>query len=306
MKEKDNPAKNQADIEPIVEDKPAEGLFLTKENIKSLSSVKGVERLFKSKNLSADKIVSRLEYEKELQALQIELVKLQNWVIDSDSRVAIIFEGRDASGKGGTIKRFTQHLSPRGMRVVALPKPTSVEQGQWYFQRYVNQLPNPGEIVFFDRSWYNRAVVEPVNGFCDESEYQKFMLQVPAFEHMLYEDKMIVIKFWFSISKDEQKKRFRKRRDNPLKQWKQSPVDARAQDLWDQYTYYKNEMFSKTHTAFSPWLIIRANNKKLARLESIRYVLSKVPYDGKKKASTSLHPDPNIVMRFHREVEKMG
>jgi polyphosphate kinase 2 len=212
----------------------------------------------------------------------------------------VLFEGRDAAGKGGAILRFTQHLSPRAMRIVALPKPTDKEKGEWYFQRYTAQLPAPGEIVFFDRSWYNRAVVEPVNGFCTEQQYQVFMRQAPEYENMLQEDGVEIIKFWFSISKQEQKKRFEGRRDNPLKNWKVSPVDRRAQDLWDSYTHYKEEMFSRTHTSSSPWIIVLANNKKKARLESIRYVLSMLDYEGKDQATVDLLPDPNIAVRYQR------
>jgi polyphosphate kinase 2 len=214
--------------------------------------------------------------------------------------VAIIIEGRDAAGKGGTIRRFTEHLNPRSARVVALPKPTEVQQGQWYFQRYAEQLPNPGEIVFFDRSWYNRAVVEPVMGFCTKQQYKIFMQQVPEFEHMLYEDNLEMVKFWFSISKEVQHERFEARRDDPLKQWKISPVDDRAQERWDVYTKYKERMFSKTHTSYSPWIIVKANDKKKARLESMRYVLATMPYEGKDNPGTSLSPDPDIVTRYHR------
>ena len=263
------------------------------------SQKKFLEKLTK-KNVSTKKIAKILEYEKDLENLQIELVKFQQWVQKTNQRVAIIFEGRDAAGKGGTIRRFIEHLNPRAMRVVALPKPTLEETGQWYFQRYAKQLPNAGEIVFFDRSWYNRAVVEPVNGFCTKKQYKQFLRQVPEFEHMLYEDGIKVIKLWFSISKDEQLKRFNSRKGNPLKQWKLSPIDAKAQDLWDPYTHYKEVMFSRTHTTFSPWLIVRANTKKTARLETIRYVLSRSDYDGKDEANISLIPDPNVIQRFHR------
>ncbi|MFA6558749.1 MAG: polyphosphate kinase 2, partial [Candidatus Obscuribacterales bacterium] len=214
----------------------------------------------------------------------------------------IILEGRDAAGKGGTIRRFTEHLNPRSMRVVALPKPTQQERGQWYFQRYSVQLPNAGEIVFFDRSWYNRAVVEPVNGFCTKVEYQRFIQQVPEFEHMLYEDGITIIKFWFSISKEEQKKRFDSRHSNPLKQWKLSPIDQQAQDLWEQYTAHKEEMFSRSHMSFSPWIVVKANDKRMARLESIRYVLNLLDYSGKSDSKVRLFPDPNIVNRYHRQI----
>jgi polyphosphate kinase 2 len=227
-------------------------------------------------------------------------VKLQRSVQLQGRRVAVLFEGRDAAGKGGAIRRFIEHLNPRTARVVALSKPTETEIGQWYFQRYVAALPNQGEICFYDRSWYNRAVVEPVMGFCTKRQYTLFMQQVPEFEHMLYEDGIELIKFWFSISKDEQARRFEERRKNPLKQWKISPVDERAQDHWDLYTRYKEEMFSRTHTTFSPWIIVRANTKKRARLESMRYVLSRLPYDGKDEPCIPIHPDPSVVRRFHR------
>ena len=252
-----------------------------------------------------DDILFEVQYEKQLLQLQAELVDLQQWVAKHKRRVCVIFEGRDAAGKGGAIRRFAQHLNPRSMRVVALNKPTDVEKGQWYFRRYIKELPNPGEIVFFDRSWYNRAVVEPVMGFCDKEQYDKFMVQVPEFEHMLYEDGVDIIKFWFSISKDEQERRFLSRLQNPLKRWKFSSVDKEGQKKWDDYTFYKEQMFSKTHTTFSPWIIIRTNNKRLARLESIRYVLSKFEYDGKGKSAQIILPDPNIVQRYHRLVNQI-
>ncbi len=273
---------------------------ISEEDLKRLNSREGLKQLLKSKKIRTQKVLKTLRYEDDLRGLQVELVKLQRAVQDANRRVAIIFEGRDAAGKGGAIRRFTEHLSPRAMRTVALPKPTEAEQGQWYFQRYTRHLPDPGEILFFDRSWYNRAVVEPVNGFCTEQQYQTYMRQVPEFEAMLYEDGLELVKFWFSITKDEQQKRFRSRRRNPLKQWKVSPVDEKAQDLWDKYTYYKEEMFSRTHTSYSPWIIVRANDKERARLESIRYVLSSLPYGGKEKAKTSIQVDPNVVVRFHR------
>jgi polyphosphate kinase 2 len=191
-------------------------------------------------------------------------------------------------------------MNPRSARVVALPKPTEVEKGQWYIQRYTEQLPNPGEIAFFDRSWYNRAVVEPVMNFCTEQQHRGFMQQVPEYEHMLYEDGMELIKFWFSISKDVQEERFQSRRVNPLKQWKISPVDEQAQAHWDLYTKYKEEMFSRTRTSYSPWIIVKANIKKEARLESVRYALSVLNYEGKDNAATTLAPDPDIVVRYHR------
>ena len=273
---------------------------ITKEEFESIRSNAELLKLIKQKDVHAHWIQNRLYYEKELRLLQIELVKLQQWIVKNNKRVAVIFEGRDAAGKGGSIRRFTEHLSPRASRTVALNKPTEIEKGQWYFQRYIKELPNPGEIVFFDRSWYNRAVVEPVMGFCTEDQYYKYMLQVPDFEHMLYEDGVYVIKFWLSISKEKQFERFNARIDNPLKRWKFSPVDQKGQEFWDRYTLYKEQMFSKTHTTYCPWMIVQANDKKIARLESIRYVLSKFNYDGKAEAATTLFPDPNIIMRYHR------
>lgn len=268
--------------------------------LRNLRTKKDLSDLFKRNSSDPRKVLETIRYEEELEKLQIELVKLQRWVQAKGKRIAILFEGRDAAGKGGTIRRFTEHLNPRAMRVVALPKPTEEEKGQWYFQRYAKQLPNRGEIVFFDRSWYNRAVVEPVNNFCTEGQYDIFMQQVPEFEHMLYEDGLIIIKFWFSISKEEQLNRFKSRKANPLKQWKLSPVDMQAQEKWTTYTKFKEQMFSKTHTSFSPWIIVKANNKQKARLESIRYVLSIIPYEGKDKSGVSLYPNPNIITRFHR------
>jgi len=278
---------------------------LSPEDLERINTNRGLTRLLKSKDIKLKDVLETLRYEDELIQLQVELVKLQRWVQANGKRIAILLEGRDAAGKGGTIRRFTEHLNPRSMRVVALPKPSEEERGQWYFQRYTKQLPNGGEIVFFDRSWYNRAVVEPVNNFCTKEEYERFMQQVPEYEHMLYEDGVTIIKFWFSISKEEQLKRFKSRKVNPLKQWKLSPIDDKAQDLWDAYTQHKELMFSKTHNSFSPWIIVKANNKKLARLESIRYVLSTLDYEGKQSSKVNLMPDPNIVMRFHRNLVKI-
>lgn len=256
--------------------------------------------LAEKNNILIDNTLKKLQYEAELRELQSELVNLQKWIAKNKMRVAVIFEGRDAAGKGGAIKRFKEHLNPRSARVVALSKPTHVEQGQWYFRRYIKALPNPGEMVFFDRSWYNRAVVEPVMGFCTKGQYQKFMVQVPEFEHLLYEDNVKIIKFWFSISKEEQNKRFIARLNNPLKHWKFSSVDKKGQNLWDDYTHYKEQMFSKTHTNFSPWIIVKTNNKKEARLESMRYVLSQFEYEGKGASKATILPDPNVIMRYHR------
>ena len=286
--------------EKIVGKTLKKSVSLSNDELAAVNSKKGLLQLLSTKNVNVDKALVKLRYEQELERLQIELVNLQRSVQLQGRRIAIIFEGRDAAGKGGTIRRFIEHLNPRSARVVALPKPTEVQKGQWYFQRYTEQLPNPGEIVFFDRSWYNRAVVEPVMGFCTEKQYRVFMQQVPEFEHMLYEDDIELVKFWFSISKQVQQERFESRRVDPLKQWKISPVDDKAQENWDLYTQYKEEMFSKTHTSYSPWIIVEANDKKKARLESMRYLLSMLDYSGKDNAGTALSPDPDIVMRYHR------
>ena len=243
------------------------------------------------------------DYENDLIHLQAELVNLQHWIAKNKRRVCVIFEGRDAAGKGGAIRRFTEHLNPRSNRIVALTKPTDVEKGQWYFRRYIKELPEPGEIVFFDRSLYNRAVVEPVMGFCSDNQYEKFMNQVNEFEHMLYEDGIDIIKLWFSITKEEQARRFQSRLNNPLKRWKFSPVDKEGQVRWNDYTYYKEQMFTKTHTTFSPWILVVTNNKKQARLESIRYLLSKFEYEGKGRSGINILRDPNVVQRYHRTIK---
>lgn len=281
------------------------GLHLGAKEMSKLHTRRAFIRELRGHQVNVDKIQEAIQYENELELLQIELVKLQRWIQNTGKRLAVLFEGRDAAGKGGTIRRFIEHLNPRAMRVVALPKPTEEERGQWYFQRYMKQLPNKGEIVFFDRSWYNRGIVEPVNSFCTRQEYERFMQQVPEFEHMLVEDGVILVKFWFSISREVQLVRFKSRQRNPLKQWKLSPLDGRAQDLWNAYSKYKELVFSRTHTSYSPWIIVKANNKKRARLHSIRYVLSLMDYEGKDQAGVSLLPDPNVVTRFHRNAVKI-
>ncbi|MFC2353011.1 polyphosphate kinase 2 [Eikenella halliae] len=225
--------------------------------------------------------ISRNVYEKEKKKLQIELLKVQSWVKDSGSRIAAIFEGRDAAGKGGTIKRYMEHLNPRGARVVALEKPSDRERGQWYFQRYINHLPTAGEMVFFDRSWYNRAGVERVMGFCEPHEYLQFMRQAPELERMLVNSGMHLFKFWFSVSREEQLRRFISRRDDPLKHWKLSPVDIESLDRWDDYTEAKNTMFFHTHTGDAPWTIIKSDDKKRARLNCIRFFLHALDYPGR-------------------------
>ena len=270
--------------------------------LESLESKSGLKQLIGKRKIA--KILRTVKYEQELKDLQVELIKFQNWVYENKKRVMIIFEGRDAAGKGGAIKRFTQYLNPRKFQVVALSKPTEEEQGQFYFQRYFKHLPNPGEIAFFDRSWYNRAIVEPVFDFCTPKQYERFMREVPEIEHALVEDGIILIKFWFSINKENQKKRFKERMTNPLKHWKLSPIDAKAQKMWKKITYYKEEMFSCTHTSYAPWIIVDSNDKKSARLESIRYLLSQFEYDGKMDASINLHHDPSVVERYHRTSHK--
>jgi len=236
-----------------------------------------------------------LETQPEYLDLQVEFVRLQTWIKNEGKRLLIIFEGRDAAGKGSTIMRFVRFLNPRHYRIVALAKPSELELGQWYFQRYIKELPNPGEIVFFDRSWYNRAVVEPVMGFCSQRQYKFFLEQVVLLEHMLKEDKLEIIKFWFSIDEDEQEKRIRERRTNPLKQWKLSTVDALAQTKWDEYTRYKEAMFEKTSTKKNPWLVVQGNDRDLACLEAMRYVLSQVKYVGRGETGSRIDPDPEIV-----------
>ncbi len=277
---------------------------LVQEDFEKIKTHKDLYDIIAKKSINIDKVLKTIQYEKEKELLQIELVKLQQWVKKNNQKIAIIFEGRDAAGKGGNIRRFTEHMSPRSMRLVALNKPTSVEQGQWYFRRYIQHLPNSGEIVFFDRSWYNRAVVEPVMGFCTKEQYELFMVQLPEFEHMLHEDGVILIKFWLSITKNEQAKRFDARMDNPLKRWKFSPVDKKGQEYWDIYSKYKEQMLSKTHTSFSPWAIVKTNNKQTARLECMRYVLSQVDYDGKDDSKTTLLHDPNVITKYYRSLKK--
>lgn len=226
-------------------------------------------------------LLSRRSYEKQKYKLQVELLKLQAWAKETGQRVVIIFEGRDAAGKGGAIKRFMEHLNPRGARVVALEKPSEVERGQWYFQRYVSELPTAGEIVLFDRSWYNRAGVERVMGFCSNDEYLEFMREAPEFEKHLVRSGIHLIKFWFSVSRKEQRRRFKEREVHPLKQWKLSPIDLASLEKWDDYTKAKEAMFFHTDTAESPWTVVKSDCKKRARLNAMRYVLHKLPYKNK-------------------------
>jgi polyphosphate kinase 2 len=241
-----------------------------------------------------DERMSRDYYDHHKRLLQIELVKLQNWVKDTGQRIVIVFEGRDAAGKGGTIKRFTEHLNPRGCRVVALEKPTERERTQWYFQRYVPHLPAAGEIVMFDRSWYNRAGVERVMGFCTPEEYLEFMREAPEFERMLVHSGLNLTKFWFSVTQAEQRTRFVIRQVDPVRQWKLSPMDIQSLDKWDDYTEAKEAMFFYTDTADAPWTVVKSNDKKRARLEAIRHILERFDYDGKDEEIVG-KPDRKII-----------
>lgn len=234
------------------------------------------------------------QYEKEKAELQVELLKLQKWVGDTGQRIVMIFEGRDAGGKGGTIKRFMEHMNPRQAHVVALTVPSIREQGQWYFQRYVATLPTKGEMALYDRSWYNRGVVEPVMGFCTPEQHKLFLKQAPVFEKMLADDGIILYKFWFSVSREEQFRRFKSRETDKLKQWKLSPVDQDGLKRWDEFTEAKNKMFEKTDVDWAPWTVIRSDGKKRARLNCMRYVLNSLPYEGKDK-KIAVPPDPQIV-----------
>lgn len=243
-------------------------------------------------------LMSRKNYEKQKYRLQVELLKLQSWIKQAKQKVVILFEGRDAAGKGGTIKRFMEHLNPRGARVVALEKPTEAERGQWYFQRYAMHLPTAGEITMFDRSWYNRAGVERVMDFCEPDDYDEFMRQAPEFERNLVRSGIHLIKFWFSVSRAEQRRRFREREAHPLKQWKLSPVDIASLDKWDEYTKAKEAMFHYTDTPECPWTVVKSDCKKRARLNSMRYVLHKLPYEGKNVKDIG-PVDPLLVGRAH-------
>ena len=252
---------------------------LEAKNLKKLNSRRGLKLFLKDKDMTPVKALKILNYENTLKKMQEELIKLQQWVENEGEKLVIIFEGRDAAGKGGAIRRITQNLNPREFNVVALPKPSSEEKNQWYFQRYVKNLPRSGQITFFDRSWYNRAVVEPVNGFCTVKDYTIFMGQVNDFEKMLVDSGIRLVKFYFSISKDEQARRFNDIKSSPLKKWKYSAVDKLALEFWDNYTDYKNKMFEKTDTNYAPWVVIKANKKMRARVEVIKNLLEIIPYN---------------------------
>ena len=241
-------------------------------------------------------LMSRKSYEKQKYRLQVELLKLQAWVKETGARVVILFEGRDAAGKGGTIKRFMEHLNPRGARVVALEKPSDIERGQWYFQRYISHLPTRGEIVLFDRSWYNRSGVERVMGFCSDYEYEEFLRQAPEFERQLVRSNVYLFKFWFSVSRAEQRRRFKERQAHPLKQWKLSPIDMASLDKWDDYTRAKEAMFLHCDTSDAPWTVIKSDCKKRARLNAMRYLLHRLPY-AKRDVAAIGAVDPLVVGR---------
>ena len=259
--------------------KKEKNINFSKKDLKLLNKNKALIDLISKDNTTLTKTLRYVRFERELKKLQVEMIKLQNWISEKNKKIIIVFEGRDSAGKGGAIRRAIQNLNPRKLKVVALPKPTKTEQGQWYFQRYVEHFPRNGDIVFFDRSWYNRAVVEPVNGFCSPEQYENFMGYVNDFEKMITDDNIILLKLYFSISKETQKKRFNEIKKSPLKKWKFTEVDSKAQDFWDEYTKYKDKMFKKTNTKVAPWNIILADRKTDARISAIKLVLDNIPYD---------------------------
>ena len=259
--------------------KKEKNINFSKKDLKLLNKNKALIDLISKDNTTLTKTLRYVRFERELKKLQVEMIKLQNWISEKNKKIIIVFEGRDSAGKGGAIRRAIQNLNPRKLKVVALPKPTKTEQGQWYFQRYVEHFPRNGDIVFFDRSWYNRAVVEPVNGFCSAEQYENFMGYVNDFEKMITDDNIILLKLYFSISKETQKKRFNEIKNSPLKKWKFTAVDSKAQDFWDDYTKYKDKMFKKTNTKVAPWNIILADRKTDARISAIKLVLDNIPYD---------------------------
>lgn len=274
----------------------SEIITMIEEDLRLLMTKDGLKGLIGKKKYS--KIKQDIQMEEEIEQLQIELIKLQNWVYENKKRMMIIFEGRDTAGKSSAIKRFIEHLNPRRFRVVALPKPTETEAGQFFFQRYFAQLPNPSEIVFFDRSWYNRAIIEPLLGFCTKDQHEQFMKDVPRVEKALADDGIIIIKLWFEIDRKTQLERFEERVKNPLKYWKLSPVDEKIKNLWDEVTSYKEKMFKTTHTKELPWVIIDGDDQKLSRIEAIKYVLSIIPYEGKDEIKVNLKYKKNIVKKY--------
>ncbi|MGA3172450.1 MAG: polyphosphate kinase 2 [Chthoniobacteraceae bacterium] len=264
------------------------------ELVERVKSAEGKKKKIINSNYPYPKRMKSEDYEAEVELLEIELVKMQAWVKETGEKIVMIFEGRDAAGKGGTIKRFTENLNPRGARIVALTKPSDGERGQWYFQRYTEQLPTAGEIVFFDRSWYNRAGVEHVMGFCSPHQYLEFMRQAPEFERMLVRSGIQLFKFWFSVSREEQLRRFLDRASDPLKQWKLSPMDVESLGRWEAYTKAKEDMLFYTDTADAPWTIVRSDDKNRARLHAMRHILYSIPYAGKDENLVQ-PPDPLIV-----------
>ena len=282
-------------------DVQAEGVLANPQNQENRTLSK--KDIFKHGNYPYSKRMGRIEYEKRKEALQIELLKMQNWVKETGQRVVVLFEGRDAAGKGGTIKRFMEHLNPRGAHVIALEKPTEHEKGQWYFQRYIKHLPSAGEIVLFDRSWYNRAGVERVMSFCTPKEYLEFMRQAADLERMLVRSGLHLFKLWFSVSRDEQFRRFQERRQDPLKQLKLSPIDLASLDKWDDYTEAKEAMFFYTDTADAPWTVIKSDDKKRARINALRHILHSLNYDNK-DTEVACAPDPLIVGNARDVFEK--
>jgi polyphosphate kinase len=271
---------------------------------KKNKSLKNLQKDKKRTHILVAKKKSDIDYEAEMLMLQLELAKLQKYIQESGKKVLIIFEGRDAAGKGGNIKRFMESLNPRSAKVVALMKPTEVEKGQWYFQRYIAHLPNAGELVFFDRSWYNRAGVEPVMGFVGKRDYEKFMEDVPLFEKMLSRSGVEIIKFYFSVSKTEQALRFEERRTNPLKQFKLSPIDQFSQKLWDRYTLAEYENFTRTHTDHTPWIVVNSDDKEASRINAIKYLLNQFDYPGK-ISTKKLSLDNNIISTGREKVRRL-
>jgi len=266
--------------------------------LKLLNSNKGLVNLLGRHNTSIAKTIKYVKYESELKKLQSEMIKLQNWVFDNKKKVIIIFEGRDAAGKGGAIRRAVEHLNPRRLKVVALPRPTKTQSSQWYFQRYVENLPKEGNMIFFDRSWYNRAGVERVFQFCTHEEYLRFMRQCPRFEEMIVDDGIKFFKYWLDISKEEQLRRLKSRQTDPLKMWKLSPLDMESHKHYDDYQKAKEDMFLATHTAYAPWIVVDANDKKRARLNIIRDILSQIEYEGKDEEIVA---DSEIISIYHRK-----
>ncbi len=292
-------------VEPAPEKAAEPSTEVIQESLGSFPVVnrENIKEYFESGKYPYDKKMKKKAYEAEKAKLQAELLKVQKWVGETGQKIVMLFEGRDAAGKGGTIKRFMEHLNPREARIVALNKPTDEERGQWYYQRYIRHLPTRGEMVFYDRSWYNRAGVERVMGFCTPSEYLEFMRQTPDFERMMVRSGIQLYKYWFSVTQDEQKRRFDSRQDDPLKRWKLSPVDVASLSKWDDYTEAKEAMFFYTDTADAPWTIIKSNDKKRARLNTMRHFLSSVDYPDKDMDVVG-QPDPLIVGRASHVLHK--